>query len=627
MGGLLIRQLCVLLISMLFCLSPGVSGLFEWLRQTDAPSKAAAHPPVAPALLAKDAKFEMATADEKFLSEAKHMEISPLDSCHYRVVARLKASCDGLSEEQLAKLGVVLFNCQAESEGRLTYPCTEEMTIKECTADMDSDTWNAYHIVSNRARSVCYATRQQLFRRRAEHTVNALISTATNQLDAMKDLKEGQLQLKELTAASLNKVLDGHSALQEQQGKLYEGQEQMESSLRNNLERLGQEKALIASGQELVAQLIHGITEKMENVSEHLQIQGSEVQDNHNAIVKDLTDVRHQAQDIYQKIDHSMSEFLQYQDQTSQYYTDLMNKLERMNSTLGFLLHYLDNMQSRIEERLHTIQGYLGWAGLSLTAMWTCVTHTGYFVLCAVLLTFLRCPGFSRAMLLLTVPLNAVAEVNQQPALDLTGLSLLMLTLSLGYWFVNRLCACFQSKGKPAAPLPLAPCDIVKPEKQPFSSCHSFPPSSTPEKDEKDGFMEQDDLLNQDSFISGALGMSAVSPPHRRPVPGSRFTPIIGTPNHSTPRLVQHLLISGALVDSIPLRNLDGFDAVNDSRDYGNDSRSASPAPSMVSNSSLSGRQLCNGITKTGKACKKRAVPGLEYCRVHEGGLTSYVQS
>lgn len=58
-----------------------------------------------------------------------------------------------------------------------------------------------------------------------------------------------------------------------------------------------------------------------------------------------------------------MLEFLQYQDQTSQYYADLMNKLERMNSTLGFMLHYLDNMQSRFEERLHVIQGYLGWAG------------------------------------------------------------------------------------------------------------------------------------------------------------------------------------------------------------------------------------------------------------------------
>lgn len=76
-------------------------------------------------------------------------------------------------------------------------------------------------------------------------------------------LKDGQLELKELTTASLDKLLDGHEALRAQQGKLYEGQEQMESSLRDNLLRLGQEKALIASGQELVAQLIQGITQKI----------------------------------------------------------------------------------------------------------------------------------------------------------------------------------------------------------------------------------------------------------------------------------------------------------------------------------------------------------------------------
>lgn len=73
----------------------------------------------------------------------------------------------------------------------------------------------------------------------------------------------GQLELKELTAASLDKLLDGHKALQAQQRKLYEGQDQMESSLKNNLQRLSQEKALIASGQELVAQLIQGITQRM----------------------------------------------------------------------------------------------------------------------------------------------------------------------------------------------------------------------------------------------------------------------------------------------------------------------------------------------------------------------------
>nr|XP_019958134.1 PREDICTED: protein brambleberry-like [Paralichthys olivaceus] len=620
------RPLILLLI--ITCQCPAVGGLFEWLRRTDAPP-APPPPPAAaaaPALLAKDAQFEMATVDEKFLAEAKQMELSPLDSCHYKVVAQLRASCESLSEEQLAKLGVVLFNCQAESEGRQTYPCTEEMSIKDCTANMDSDTWNAYHIVSNRARSVCYATRQQLFRRRAEHTVNALISTATSQLDAMKDLKEGQSELRELTAASLDKLLQGHSSLQVQQGKLHEGQEQMESSLKNNLERLGQEKALIASGQELVAQLIQGITKRMENVSEHLQVQGSEVQDSHKAIVRDLADVRHQAQDIYEKIDHSMLEFLQYQDQTSQYYRDLMDKLERMNSTLGFMLHYIDNMQSRIEERLHMIQGYLGWAGLSLTAMWTCIAHTGYFFLIAVLLTFLRCPGFSRAMLLLTVPLNAVAEVNQQPALDLSSLSLLLLTVSLGHWFVNQLWSSL--RGKSAAPLPVAACDVVEPQKHKVPACHSYPASSTPQKDENFGFMEPDDLLHQDSFLSGDLGLSVVSPPRRKPMIESRLMQIKGTSCHSSPRLTEHPAVAAALMDDVPVRSLGGvFDAVNDSHDLLSDSRCASPAPSLVSNSSASGRQLCSGITKTGKACKKRAVLGLEFCRVHDGGHASYVQS
>lgn len=84
MGHLQIHHLNFLLI-ILAC--PAVSGLFEWLRQKEAPPASASSPPVtaAPALLAKDARFEMVTADEKFLAEAKQMELSPLDSCHHRV--------------------------------------------------------------------------------------------------------------------------------------------------------------------------------------------------------------------------------------------------------------------------------------------------------------------------------------------------------------------------------------------------------------------------------------------------------------------------------------------------------------------------------------------------------------
>lgn len=58
--------------------------------------------------------------------------------------------------------------------------------------------------------------------------------------------------------------------------------------------------------------------------------------------------------------------------------------------------------------------------------------HAGYFLLSAVLLSFLQCATFSRVSLLLMVPINAIAEINQQSALDLVSLTLLLFTLSLG---------------------------------------------------------------------------------------------------------------------------------------------------------------------------------------------------
>lgn len=54
---------------------------------------------------------------------------------------------------------------------------------------MDPNTWNAYHIVSNRARAVCYTIRQQQFSLKTEYAVNKLVHTTQNQLEAMQALK------------------------------------------------------------------------------------------------------------------------------------------------------------------------------------------------------------------------------------------------------------------------------------------------------------------------------------------------------------------------------------------------------------------------------------------------------
>uniref|UniRef100_A0A8C9RA95 Brambleberry n=1 Tax=Scleropages formosus TaxID=113540 RepID=A0A8C9RA95_SCLFO len=559
-----------------------VGAFFGWMRMAVAPTAPTAAPPVVASPRSDGGavpQFEMSLTDDKFLAEAKLMELSPLDSCHYRVIGQLKTTCSSLSEEQLAKLGVLLFNCQAEVEGRRTYPCTEEMALKECTADMDPDTWNAYHIVSNRARSVCYATRQQHFRRRAETTVNALIATATSQLDAMKDLKVGQQELKELTAASLEKLVQGHSALQEQQGALQEGQNQLETSITSNLQQLGQEKALIAAGQELVARLIQGITQRMENVSEQLKGQGSDLHDGHKAILEDLAEVRGQAQDIYSKMEDNLSGFLKYQNRTARFYAELMGQLERMNGTLGFMLQYLDSMQTRLEERFNLLQSYLSWAGLSLSALWVCVVHAGYFLLAALLLSFLHCPCFTRATLLVTVPLNAAAELNDQPSLDLVGLGLLLVSITLGRWLLLRLLQDVPKlKFKSPGSSPSRPCLM-----------HSTP---------------QCLLERCIHFCTDDPCEAVTSPSH---------LPDLGPPSYSTPRAKTHSW--GQYCSNWHVAAM--LDAMGESP-------GTSPNQSLASNSSATGKRPCQGITKTGHLCRKKAVLGQDYCRIHEGGHTSF---
>jgi len=99
------------------------------------------------ALITRSIPFEINTADDKFLLEASiAKDLSSLDVCHHRVISELEGRCADLSEEELAKLSVGLFNCQAAVEKRPTYSCTSDMAIADCTHDMDSTTWNAYQV-------------------------------------------------------------------------------------------------------------------------------------------------------------------------------------------------------------------------------------------------------------------------------------------------------------------------------------------------------------------------------------------------------------------------------------------------------------------------------------------------
>ncbi|XP_070399895.1 protein brambleberry isoform X1 [Nothobranchius furzeri] len=108
-------------------------------------------------------------ADEKLLSEAEQLEL---------MTSVNKLQLVSISTFSTARQrGVQVFTVAIRS-ARLTSRHVERL------------------IVSNQAGSVCCTTRQQLFLDQAELTINTLIYT------------EGQLELKDLTAASLDKLVE-----------------------------------------------------------------------------------------------------------------------------------------------------------------------------------------------------------------------------------------------------------------------------------------------------------------------------------------------------------------------------------------------------------------------------------
>ncbi|XP_073433366.1 protein brambleberry-like isoform X2 [Dendrobates tinctorius] len=632
----------VFLLFLVICLPAGSGAFFGWFTRksptvSSAPQKEAASDPQSLSI----APFEMTMTDEKFLAEAKILELSPLDSCHYKVVGKLRASCADMSEEEIAKLGVSLFNCQAEVEGRRTYPCTKDMTLAECTSPMDPDTWNAYHIVSNRARSVCYATRQLHFRRHTELTVNTLVSTAMDQLEAMKTLKDGQEQLKELTSESLQRVLSSQDHLLTRQEQLQNNQEKMESSISGNLQLLVEEKALIASGHHMVVDMIEGITRNIENVSGHLTVQDAELHEGHKAIMADLAEVRARSRDVYAKIESSLALFLSYQNRSALYYDTLMEKLQRMNRSLSAALYAVEHMHRSVEHRLSSIQGIIIWAGGNLDAISTCVLHGAYFLLLALLMTFLQTPGFSRLVLLVLILLNAVSELNHNTSLGFRSLTALLVCTVIGHWTLLRFLRCLvRVKGRKAAAALTAPKE--SPVLLPCVEKDAGFCSSTLEKVEEDALLQEelrklvdvsyidDSVLGNETLCKDA---SVVASPARQDWKSQPWT---RTPQASTPAMkLRRLSVSNSIrghgsplrmmaPDRIPQRHLGAaFDAMSESI-------SKSPNSSVCSNlslSSMSPRQFCLAITRAGQPCRNKASGGQEFCRVHAAGQTSYIAS
>ncbi len=62
----------------------------------------------------------------------------------------------------------------------------------------------------------------------------------------------------------------------------------------------------------------------------------------------------------------------------------------------------------------------------------TCILHGCYFVIAAMSATFLQTPTLTRLILLLLVPLNAIAEIRHGVSLEMAPLTLILVAVALG---------------------------------------------------------------------------------------------------------------------------------------------------------------------------------------------------
>ncbi|EZA58740.1 hypothetical protein DMN91_009181 [Ooceraea biroi] len=375
--------------------------------------------------------YESMTEDEKFLREAAKLTdiqvSSPLETCQHKVIMKIRTSCSDMTEEQLAKLSVNLLNCQSAVEGRKTFPCTEEMSLKQCTTDMDADMWNAYHLMSNRARAVCYAARSTQFRALTELTVNKLMQSAHSQIDALQSLRKNQDRLEEQTTEALSSLSEGNKALLEQQRYLKAAQTTAHNLVTTNLRELTNEKALIRSGHAQLAVMAADIRDKLDKAHKDLELQAVEREENHQEILQDLINIQEQAQSIWEKVESSSSHILEQHKETIEQYEQTLQKLAQINDTIQYIWNLTNAMRAEVDEKLGWITNYIGDTGEQMQRMYRTFLHVAYLLVAMIVAAFLQAPFLTRATIMSILPVNLITYWKRGPEVSLDFISMTVL--------------------------------------------------------------------------------------------------------------------------------------------------------------------------------------------------------
>ncbi|XP_051467378.1 protein brambleberry-like [Apus apus] len=348
-----------------------------------------------------------------------------------------------------------------------------------------------------------------------------------------------------------------------QKEELQEQLEGSEAPVHPSLQPPVLDETLITNGQLRVAQLMEDIAQRMGNVSSH---GATGLREGHRVVLSSLHQAQERAQDVHPQLESDVALLLAQQHQME----EVMEKLQRVNQSLGLVLVAVEGARNRLENHLQDLHAVLDPTGRSPSAISTCVLH-GFVLLVGLLVLK---PPHAILLFLLFLVSSTLGELLGIPALS----ALLVLAVA-GQWLVMT-----THRGAYGA--------------WPVFPCHQL--TSTPNREHKMELLQEEldrmemSCLEEPSCLEQLPAMTRdlwSLEGKMSPVPGGQRTKLSscgGTPEQAL----------GARKHWEP--------------------KPHDPNQSLASDVSLmSPRSPCQGLTKAGQRCRKKATPGQDFCHVH----------
>ncbi|XP_075599268.1 protein brambleberry-like [Balearica regulorum gibbericeps] len=342
----------------------------------------------------------------------------------------------------------------------------------------------------------------------------------------------------------------------------------LETPIHHSLQHPALDETLFSGKQHRVAQLMEDITQQMGNVSGRGApglLEGCRV------VLSDLHHAQERAQDVYSQLESDLALLLAQQHRME----EVMEKLRQVNQSLGLMLAAMEGAQSQVENHLQHLRAILDSAGQSPSAISTCILYGSYVLLLVMLLV----PTPPRTIILLLFLASSVLS----ELLSIPALSALLALAVAGQWLVA------------AAYCGAGGAWLVLRQEKPHRQL-----TSTPDREHEVELLQEELARMEMSCLQEPLCLE--QPPAMAgdlpglagqvlPVPGSWRTKL-----SSREVMVEPALGAGKHWEPKPY-NL---------------------SQSLTSDVSLlSPRSPCQGLTRAGQRCRKKAIPGQDFCHVH----------